>query len=136
MNEVSWLIYFSNISPNIGGLLIFIGILILLIAGAYLLWSCIVTDDLTKWHAESGQKNLDVIEKVFKTRKPLPVLVSMSVAFWIIAAFCPSQETVLAIAASEFGEQMLHSKTANLAEQALDSWLQRQIHPAPAPEAK
>lgn len=71
MNEMSWLIYLSNISPNIGGLLIFTGSLVLGIAIGHFIWSVVVT--------------------------------------------------VLAIAASEFGDQILHTKTANLAEQALDA---------------
>jgi hypothetical protein len=45
----------------------------------------------------------------------------------VLTCFSPDKDTVYAIAASEVGDHVLHSKTGTLAEQALDAWLQRQI---------
>jgi tellurite resistance protein TehA-like permease len=112
VNQVSWLIYLSGVLPNLAGCLIWFGIVTIFIALIYFFLWYIEKKEMRRW---------------------VPTLVILSFGMWIIAAFCPSQETLLAIAASEFGEQLLHTHTANLAEQALDSWLQRQIHPAASP---
>jgi len=135
MNQVSWLIYLSGILPNFAGCLIFIGTLILVTSGTYFCVSLFMYREIEGWH--SNEEKTAKLLAIKKMRRWCPALVVLASFMWLTAALCPSQETILAITASEFGEQMLHTKTANLAEQALDSWLQRQIHPADsAPPSK
>ena len=128
MNQISWLIYLSNISVNFQTILILLGIAFLAAAVVYLVGSLGITQMIGSW--EDTPEQAKQLTQAKKMRRWSPALIGLACALWILAALCPSQETVLAIAASEFGEQLLHTKTANLAEQALDAWLQRQIKPA------
>lgn len=131
MNNVSWLIYLSNISGNIGGLLIFIGIAVFIIAGVYFGISIALYDDLNKW--DTSEETAGLLKKSLHIRRFVPALLVLACTLWVLAALCPRQETVLAIAASEIGEKVLESPTGNLAIKALNAWLQRQIAPPPAP---
>ena len=55
-----------------------------------------------------------------------PRLFTLVILCWLIAAFCPSSETMYAIAASQSGEQVLKTPLANKAEKALEVWLDKQ----------
>lgn len=125
MNQVSWLIYFSNVSENIGGLFIIFGLSVAVIAGVYYGWSMVIESELSSYSGD--ERNVTLIKTARKTRRFAPYLVMVAFVFWTVAAFCPNQNTVLAIAASQVGEQMLKTPTANLAVEALNAWLQRQI---------
>lgn len=129
MNQISWLIYIANIAENIGGILVFIGILIVAISGIYFVVSMGIYSDIERW--DSSEVKTRELKNARKMRRFVPFLVCVSFVIWIIAACCPSQETVLAIAASQAGEQLLKTPTANLAEKALDAWLRRQINVVP-----
>lgn len=128
MNQVSWLIYFAGVSGNLGDLLVFLGIVALCAGVAFLVISFCDMDNINRW-ADDEEKNKWM--NVAKKRRGVAIFYGCFVSgfFWILAAFTPSQNTVLAIAASQVGEQILQSKTVNLAEQALDAWLKRQINP-------
>lgn len=130
MNQISWLIYFSNVSGNLGALLIFLGLVVLVVAIAYWTSSYVMFDNIGRWESEAARN--EQLKATYKTRKYVPALIGLTFFMWITAAFMPSQETVLAIAASQVGEQMLKTPTANLAVDALNAWLKRQIA-APAP---
>lgn len=134
MNNVSWLIYLSDISGHIGVLMFLAGTIVLCIAAAYFIASCCMFEAINEYsEAENLKPELKAASDM---RRWCPFMAVLALFFWIMAALCPSQETVLAIAASEFGEQLLHTHTANLAEQALDAWLQRQIKPPVAAPAQ
>lgn len=135
MNQVSWLIYLSNICGNIGGLLVFVSIILSVVTGIYFTISIVQENDgLSKYGA--AEDNVKVIKEARKTRRFVPLLCVIIVLCWLVAAFTPSQETVLAIAASQVGEQVLHSPTGDLATKALNAWLQHQITLQSAPPPK
>lgn len=127
MNALSWLLYFGNIAANFHVLFIICGIICLPVTAIYVLVACASLDG--PYVSDEHKKSVWV-----KAKKSLR-LVWLAFAFWLLAAFMPSQDTMYAVAASQVSEQLLHSKTANLAEQALDAWLQRQIHSAPPSDA-
>lgn len=52
-----------------------------------------------------------------------------------VFVFTPTRNTMYAIAASEMGEQALHTPTATKAFQALDAWLDKQIGTVAVPAA-
>lgn len=125
MNQVSWLIYLANVAGNLGGFLVFIGIVALLVGVAYFICACGFLIEVNRW--EENDAKVKAL-KTFRTqRRNATFNIVLAAILWFGAAFMPSSNTVLAIAASQFGEQLLHTKTANLAEQALNSWLQKQI---------
>lgn len=134
MNQVSWLIYLADIFGNLSWLLVWAGIVVAIIAGAFFIQSCCVLDNLSG--ISSREVELVSLKKGLKLREKVVTSAFAAFAFWIAAALCPSQDTVLAIAASQFGEQLLHTKTASLAEQALNSWLEKQVTPAKKSEDK
>lgn len=125
MNQVSWLIYLSNISGNLGALFVFFGICIAVVTCIYFGYSFFLHDKFERW--EKGAEVDACLKEAAKIRARTPYWIALSFVFFILAAFTPDQETVLAIAASQVGEQLLKTPTANLAEQALDAWLKRQI---------
>lgn len=133
MNQVSQLIYLADVAGNLGGTLIFLGILSLVVGLIFLIISCCVFEEINKW--DSGDVKTAQLKIVRAQRGRTWLFVVLASFLWVGAAFTPSQNTVLAIAASQFGEQMLHTKTANLAEQALNSWLQKQITKVTTTEA-
>lgn len=131
MNQISWLIYLANVLQNVGGVLVFFGIIVFIIAIAYFVYSLSIANQCSQYN-QDDKDNIEFLNLARKTRRWCPALVTAAFVLWTAAAFCPSQETVLAIAASQVGEQVLKSPTATLAEQALNSWLKKQITPPPA----
>lgn len=134
MNQVSWLIYLSNVSGNMGSFFAWIGAACIIGGAAFFIASYVMLDVVNSW-SEDAEKKAAI--KVFKNQRATSVFcMCSSFFFFFCGSLMPSQNTVLAIAASQFGEQMLHTKTVTLAEQALNSWLQKQITkvevPAPA----
>lgn len=106
MNELSWLLYLGNVSGN---LQIVFGILVFM---------CIIIIFSIFAHSDIGQE------------KPVnwwPFPLILIPVFLILIAILPSQSTVYAIAASQIGQKALEMPLANKAEQALESWLDKQI---------
>lgn len=129
MNRLSWLLYAANVSENIGGLLIFLGVIAAVMAAAIFIISFYEFDTICRWDPEDVRNAH--IKKVLKRRSGSYWLIILAFIIWIIAAFTPGKDTVYAIAASEVGEQVLKSETGNLATQALNAWLKKQINPPP-----
>lgn len=133
MNQVSLLIYLAGISGQLGGLLYFFGALFLILGVAHFLRSCAWFGEIDRW--STPEFKIEQINKISRHKIGLWLAVITACFLWLCAALMPSSNTVLAIAASQFGEQLMHTKTANLAEQALNSWLQNQITEVKVPAA-
>ncbi len=86
MNSLSWLLYLSNVVPNIGGVLIVIAVG----CGVATLYVVVVG-----WMEDSP-------EIIAKWRVLLPLCLGAA----IVAALIPTQQTILTIAASELGERV------------------------------
>lgn len=133
MNQVSWLIYLANVAGNLGGFLIFIGSVAILVGIVYFICACGFLSELGRW--EENDAKIKAMKTFRDQRRNATLNIVLAAILWLCAAFMPSSNTVLAIAASQFGEQLMHTKTANLAEQALNSWLQKQITEVKVPAA-
>lgn len=48
MNQVSWLIYFANVSGNLGGLLVFLGICVIVVTALYFITSLLQINDVSR----------------------------------------------------------------------------------------
>jgi len=120
MNQLSWLLYLGNVVANLGPLFTIVGIII--IGLAIFLWvghRLDQTEYMDHWHGQDAERKPSIF---------LPVSTTIAfIVFFFLAALCPSQDTVYAIAASQVGEQALKTPTAIKAEKAIDSWLDKQI---------
>jgi hypothetical protein len=112
MNQLSQLIYFADVVGGADGLFLFISIT-----------SAFLTLVFTGIHV--GMKADECVQ-------PLSLKWGMSALgcfflFCFLTVATPSKETVYAISASEVGEEIVNSDTANKAKQALNRWLDKQI---------
>lgn len=105
MNDLSWLIYFADLSSRLSVLSSITAFLSMFAAVVYSLYHAIENEE-------------------FKVSYPL---LSVFVVSALVCSVLPTRETVYAIAASELGEEVLKSSTATKAQQALDTWLDTQI---------
>ena len=125
MNQVSWLIYLANVAGNMGGFFIFLGIILAIVSIVYFISAFNFLSNISRWDENEGKI---AAFKTFRNYRRISVFnIVLAAVLWFCAALVPSSNTVLAIAASQFGEQLLKTKTVTLAEQALNSWLQKQI---------
>lgn len=123
MNQLSWLLYWGNVSGNIGPLFGILSFVIILVSILVWILSIFVGEPYP------NESELELRKSLKKYRVPLVVI---GFVLAITAAFCPSSDTVYAIAASQVGESMLKTPTALKAEKAIDAWLDRQINTKPA----
>lgn len=110
MNELSWMIYAADVCGKLGG-----AAKIVAVSGAFVggLLGVALRND-------GGVEEGKAIHKW--TLRVCPTLL-------FLAVITPSKDTVYAMAASEMGEKVVQSQTANKAMQALNAWLDRQIAP-------
>lgn len=123
MNQVSWLIYLSNVVGNLGAFLACLCVALVSLSVVYGIQFLADSDALNKVGAKAATHNLRIA-----------LVWTAIVAF--INVMVPDSGTVMGIAASQVGERVLKSDTANLAEQALNAWLERQIASPVAVPAK
>lgn len=123
VNQLSQLLYWGNVSGNLGPLFAIFGIIVAVIVVIIVIINVTVADDMSSYPFTKKVKDFKLCRRITFFFTPLVFI------FWIMAALCPSQETVYAIAASEVGGKMITSPTGDLATQALNSWLKRQINP-------
>jgi len=124
MNTLSQLIYFAGVSENLGGLLGFLAFITVFASGVLIIVSFHVKEDI-RW-----ADNEDKIRILSESKRYMSLGVASIVLFFVLcisAALMPSKETVYAIAASEMGEELLNTPTAQKASKALDVWLDKQI---------
>ena len=124
MNTLSQLIYFAGVSENLGGLLGFLAFITIFLSTGLIVMSFDVKEDI-RW-AEGEDK----IRILSESKRYMSLGVASIVLFFVLcisAALMPSKETVYAIAASEMGEELLKTPTAQKASRALDAWLDKQI---------
>lgn len=135
MNQLSWLLYWGNIAGNAGGAFIFFGICTAIITVALYIVSQVRLDEmLTNLRYRNKPEEAKVLSKMERKVYQPPFwslfFCLWTLVFWGGAVFCPNQQTVYAIAASEVGERAITSPLAQKTEQALEAWLDKQIHPA------
>ena len=116
MNQLSWLLYVADALPSLGNLMFFVGVAIIIYIGVrWLVYGCLLDSSDVKY------KRVDPPAKP-KTNGFL----CLTFCLFIIATLIPSKDTMYAIAASQVGEAALKTPLAQKAEQALESWLDKQ----------
>lgn len=123
MNQLSWLLYLGNVVGNLGPLFGISAFIIICVSIVVWILSAVAGDPYP------NESELELRKSLKKYRVPLAVI---GFVLAISAAFCPSSDTVYAIAASQVGESVLKTPTALKAEKAIDAWLDRQINTKPA----
>lgn len=115
MNSLSWLIYLSGVVSGVKAVLVLAAIIMIAV--------CVVL--LVAHMVDPGVRHSSI------TRKLIATVALCATAFALVAAIVPSQRTVLMIAASEMGEQvMLNSGADQLMQpsvQLLHNWIRREI---------
>jgi hypothetical protein len=123
MNDLSWLIYFADLSGSTGVLAVATTIVSCIVIAFGVVYGGTIKDN---WNGEFGDERWTrghELQKFF-----LQKVVFIPIAAGLIAAVLPSRETVYAIAASELGEEIIKSPVATKAAKALESWLDEQIN--------
>lgn len=115
MNELSWLLYFADVSNETNGVCAFVFVGGTIALAAYGLGKAIVLGEY------GGEPVTPSLIQVFK-KVWLPIVIA-----GVVGVVTPSRETIYAIAASQMGEHVLKSATAGKAVKALDAWLDKQI---------
>jgi hypothetical protein len=114
MNSLSWLIYLAGVTGTLGGFLVFITVIFGVLAGvSMVLW---ITSQ--SFHDANGRYRGDDV--ILQNRKDgikawrwfWGFLVLM-ITFGSVSALMPSRQTVLLIAASQMGEQVLNHPRIN-----------------------
>lgn len=134
MNTLSKLIYLGELSQSLSGLLTFVSVVLAVGAIAltvhYYVSQASIIDSLSRI-ARYGETVADFKKEITGSVKvklwPACLCGTLCVLTAFTAAALPSKDTVYAIAASQLGEQVLKTPLANKAEQAVETWLDKQI---------
>ena len=114
MNSLSWLIYLAGVTGTLGGFLVFITVIFGILAGVSLVvWlsSQSFHDANGRYHGDAViQENLKAGVKAWRWFWGFLVLM---IGMGITASVIPSRQTVLLIAASQMGEQVLNHPRIN-----------------------
>jgi len=111
MSQLSWLIYLAGVANYIGGWATAFSILTFSM--------CVI---ITVWYVSSGR----MVDR--GPPKPAWIMYPIFIFFLVVSTMVPSRETVLAIAASEVGQQVLTSPQAKQVGAALLNWIEEQSH--------
>lgn len=123
MNALSQILYYGNVANNAGPAFVIFGSIFFIVF--------IIAASLSMFY--DGGDSSDDNNRVRRNARPYAWLFGILFPILIVsAAFCPSKDTVYAIAASQLGEHVIKTPLASKAEQALEAWLNRQITPIPA----
>lgn len=115
MNNLSWFLYLTEVLNSFGTFLSIVGVFSLIAFGLTVFF---ITVENSSYYRKE------------KLPYPKKIYFFSALASIGLATFFPAKETMYAIAASEMGEEVLKSETANKAQQALNAWLDEQIKSA------
>lgn len=116
MNSLSWLLYLADVSDSIDW---FFTLCTGLTAPGFLIWASVGFDGSDQCWSEADWATWRKIG--FRLLLPTAVL------GLLLGSLIPEKETVYAIAASQMGEKVAKSQSAEKAMKALNAWLDRQI---------
>jgi len=115
MNDLSWMLYWADVLPNMATSISVMAFVILILgaigAAVFLM-------------VAAGDSDFDGIRP--EVTKRLWMLGACAAALVLVQAV-PSRDTFYAIAASEMGEEALKSPIATKAGKALEKWLDKQV---------
>lgn len=131
MNYLSWLIYLANITGNLSGFAIFITVIFGVACAIAILTALIHLQSTDSRGYEYTPKTLEANAVVAKTarRYAWMFFCGMTLA-GTFAAIMPSRQTVLLIAASQIGEQVVnHQRVQTVIDpsiELLQTWIAQQ----------
>lgn len=116
MNSLSWFLYAAEVFDNLRSAAQITLVLSLMVGGLGLFFAPIILDILdSDWRP------------VLRSAVRWMVIGGIISAVFVIVT--PEKKTLYAIAASEYGEQIVKSEIGNDATKALQQWIKRQIEP-------
>lgn len=126
MNDLSWIIFWADVAPQISNAICYIAFLLMIITGFIAIIGLSDSFGDARYNSDNQPENSDA-RLAIRCRKLwfLPVLF---LTLWVSSFMVPSdKETYYAIAASEVGEEILKTPEVGKARQALNNWLDEQI---------
>ena len=131
MNTLSWLIYLAGVTGTLGGFLVFITVIFGLLAGISILvwlWSL---DETNARHDPLPASDLESKRQIRKSSwRWFWGFTALMISFGSTSALMPSRQTVLLIAASQMGEQVLNHPRVNQVVdpgiELLTTWMQKE----------
>lgn len=120
MNDLSWMLYFASVVPQVSTAICVFSVLMFLITAPLFLMGV----GEVEWFPRDEEANYRVNKRL---RKILPLLIVFPL-LWFSTFLVPGdKETFYAIAASEMGEEVLKTPEVGKARQALNKWLDEQL---------
>jgi hypothetical protein len=131
MNSLSWLIYLAGVTGTLGNFLTFITVIFGVLAGvSMVVWltSQSFHDTNGRYHGDAViQENLKAGAKAWRW---FWGFLALMISFGSVSALMPSRQTVLLIAASQMGEQVLNHPRINQVVdpgiELLTTWMQKE----------
>jgi hypothetical protein len=120
MNSLSWMIYLASVMESLDNILTFAAVM----SGLSIPFAFIAKNFADDFLSKSAED----VTAAAKARA-LRIMPIVLVAIVILNALLPGKETIYAIAASEYGEDVLQTPEASKARAALNAWLDKQITP-------
>lgn len=119
MNNLSWMIYLAGVAGSLNAAIVLLTLGTAIACAVGIVYGANLKD--------RSYRDKDLWQKGHEVQRFWLRALVVPIALLLLSIPIPSQDTVYAIAASELGEQALHSPTGGKAMQALDAWLDRQI---------
>lgn len=120
MNTLSWLIYLAGVTGSLSGFAVFIAVVFGLMAVVTVIVFCSTLD--------SSADGVELFQK--KCKGWFSTFMVLMIFMGTLAALIPSRQTVLLIAASQMGEQVLNhprvNEVVNPGIELLTTWMQKE----------
>lgn len=109
MNNLSWLIYFAGVSGSLGNFLTFVMVVFGVLAAASIIVWLVMHDETDAYRRPLGEQALASCREMrSKSGRYAWGLIGLFLLVGTMAMMMPGRQTVLLIAASEMGEQVLN----------------------------
>lgn len=130
MNSLSWLIYLANVAGTLSGFLVFICVVFGLVTIVCFIAGLVHLEESPNRYPLEGE-DLETYRKCRKTLfKASGFFFVLLFLFGVTAAVIPDRQTVLLIAASEIGEQVVtHQRVQGVIDPSIDllqTWIRQQ----------
>jgi quinol-cytochrome oxidoreductase complex cytochrome b subunit len=131
MNSLSWLIYLAGVAGTLNGFIVFVTVVFGLLAGTSIVVCLFTLDETDAYRRKLPEDDLvsqrEVRKKSWRYMWIFMILMIMS---GLTASMVPNRQTVLLIAASQMGEQVLNHPRINQVVdpgiELLTTWMQKE----------
>lgn len=131
MNTLSWLIYLAGAAGSLNAFVVFLTVIFGALAAASLFGFLIYTDETDRYNRPLPAEELTVRrERRGKLWRRMWMLLMLMTMGGVTASVIPERQTVLLIAASQMGEQVLNHPRINQVVdpgiELLTTWMQKE----------